>query len=220
MDEALLLSVEAGRCEPCIRLWESPRPVVVLGRSGRINDEVKVDACNRDGISILRRCTGGGTVLLGPGCMVFSLILPVTSVSGGPSGAAKQILQQFKNVFDSVMPGIEINGISDLTWMGQKFSGNSQRWLRKTILHHGTFLFQFPLEYISWYLKTPPRQPEYRRGREHTEFLTNVVMERDQVRHMIAEIWQAMRLSTFVPMDLTAQLVEEKYSRAEWNHKL
>src|SRR3954468_12013566 len=74
-DEALLLEAEAGRGREALRVWEWPSPAVVLGAGGRIADDVDEAACGRDGVPLARRASGGGTVLLGPGCLLYSLVL-------------------------------------------------------------------------------------------------------------------------------------------------
>ena len=76
-DEALLDACEAGRPGPVLRFWESPEYFVVVGYSNQIATEVNVDACRAAGVPILRRCTGGGTVVQGPGCLNYALILPI-----------------------------------------------------------------------------------------------------------------------------------------------
>ena len=75
LDEALLLQAEAGRGGEALRLWEWPRPAVVLGSGCKLADDVDDAACLADGVPILRRSSGGGTVLLGQGCLCYSLVL-------------------------------------------------------------------------------------------------------------------------------------------------
>src|SRR5262249_34075225 len=75
LDEALLLEAEADRGGELLRIWEWPAPAVVLGAACRLVEEVDADACRADGVPILRRASGGGTVLLGAGCLCFSLVL-------------------------------------------------------------------------------------------------------------------------------------------------
>src|SRR5688572_3012189 len=69
-DDSLL---EAG--QETLRFWESPVPFVVLGRSGKVEEEVNVAACEEAGIPVLRRPSGGGTVVQGPGCLNYALVL-------------------------------------------------------------------------------------------------------------------------------------------------
>src|ERR1700736_770385 len=75
LDEALLLEAEAGRAGEVLRLWEWPHWAVVLGSGCRLTEDVDEAACLADSIPILRRASGGGTVLLGAGCLCYSLVL-------------------------------------------------------------------------------------------------------------------------------------------------
>src|SRR5829696_211553 len=75
LDEALLLEAEAGRGGEVLRLWEWPSPAVVLGSGCVLRDDVDEETCAADGVPVLRRSSGGGTVLLGRGCLLYSLVL-------------------------------------------------------------------------------------------------------------------------------------------------
>src|SRR5438309_2011186 len=74
LDEALLLEAEQGDRGEVLRLWEWPTPAVVLGSGCRLADDVNEPACAADGIPIARRASGGGTVLLGAGCLLYSVV--------------------------------------------------------------------------------------------------------------------------------------------------
>ena len=76
-DEVLLNMLEEEAVGEILRFWTSTQYFVVLGSSNNVRDEVDLDACRADGIPILRRHSGGGTVLQGPGCLNFSLILAI-----------------------------------------------------------------------------------------------------------------------------------------------
>src|SRR5204863_255304 len=75
LDEALLLDAEEGLSGEVLRLWEWPERAVVLGSACRLGEDVDEFACAAAGVPILRRSSGGGTVLLGAGCLCFSLVL-------------------------------------------------------------------------------------------------------------------------------------------------
>src|SRR5437879_6289085 len=78
-DEALLDFCEAGLAGELLRFWEPAQYFVVVGYGNRVATEVNLPYCQRNSIPILRRCTGGGTVLQGPGCLNYSLILRIDS---------------------------------------------------------------------------------------------------------------------------------------------
>src|SRR5262245_37948378 len=74
-DEALLDAAEAGDGPPVLRFWEATQPFVVLGFANKLEQEVDQAACRERQVPILRRCSGGGTVVQGPGCLNYTLIL-------------------------------------------------------------------------------------------------------------------------------------------------
>ena len=218
-DEALLLAVEKQQCEPCLRLWECARGTVVAGSSSRVMAEVHVDACRCDGIPILRRCTCGGLVMLGRGCLVFSLVLPISVGQRlrGVKSATCAILERNCSVLKAIAPAIAMRGTSDLAVGDRKVGGNSQRWLRHTLLHHGTLLYDFQIDRVSRYLDLPERQPDYRRRRDHDAFLANLSTDRDSLRQLLVDAWRATATEASLPCNLVAQLVREKYQADTWN---
>src|ERR1700685_1591535 len=80
-DEALLDWREENGGEEILRFWEAPETFVVVGYANKIAAEVNVAACEAREIPIFRRCSGGGTVLQGPGCLNYTLILRITENS-------------------------------------------------------------------------------------------------------------------------------------------
>src|ERR1041384_3554800 len=80
-DEALLDACEGGAADEVLRFWESSTPFVVVGYGNKVAREVNVAACEARGIPILRRCSGGGTVVQGPGCLSYALVLRITQAT-------------------------------------------------------------------------------------------------------------------------------------------
>jgi len=177
IDEALLKLVDKGEYQEGIcRIWESMDHFVVLGLSKKIEDDVHLDACKKDSIPILKRCSGGGTVLQGPGCFNYGFVLPINQHTdlAGIGTTTTYILSMVQERLDPIVSKTEQKGISDLVIDNIKFSGNAQRRLKNAILFHGTILYDFDLTLISKYLKEPPIQPDYRKKRQHHQFIRNV----------------------------------------------
>jgi lipoate-protein ligase A len=218
LDEALLLQAETGHGQEVLRFWEWPKPAVVLGAGGQVAQEIELAACLEANIPIWRRASGGGTVLLGRGCLCFSLVL---AYDRSPElrdvrHSYRFILGRLREALDGVLPEIGPAGTSDLAVGGLKFSGSAQQRKRHFLLHHGTLLYDFDLSLVSRYLSQPNRQPAYRQGRGHGEFLRNLPCDAVELRKRFGLAWQADGELPSWPTDLVSQLVADKYSKAEW----
>jgi lipoate---protein ligase len=114
-------------------------------------------------------------------------------------------------------PTLHPQGERDLKCALRKFSGNSLRVKRRHMLYHGTLLYDFDLALVERLLAHPPREPQYRGGRPHSEFIANLPMPREAIKQSLIDAWQADGLHDEWPQERTTRLVAEKYSRAEWN---
>ena len=190
LDEALLDMVEADPLTACLRFWEPQDYFVVLGRSNRAETEVNLRFCQSEGIPILRRASGGGTVLVGPGCLCYTLALPLTEVHRplGVSQVTSRLMERTAAGLRAVLPEITV---CDLVWRERKFSGNAQRWLRQSFIHHGTLLYDFEISMLSRSLLPPTRQPEYRDSRSHFEFVTNISLGSEALQRELRSAWGA-----------------------------
>lgn len=222
-DEALLDWCEAEGHDEILRLWELDAYAVVLGYTNKIQQEVDLEACRELGISVLRRCSGGGTVLQGPGCMNYSLILRIPP--DGPlstlGGTNAHLMEQHRRVFSDLLgKEVTVQGHTDLTIGGRKFSGNAQRRKRHYLLFHGSLLLNFDLTVIERVLQMPEKQPDYRLHRRHSDFLTNLDVGKQDVYEALRLAWGA---TTTNPSDLPTQrigrLAGEKYLSKDWTFK-
>jgi lipoate-protein ligase A len=213
LDEALLLQAEAGRGSEVLRFWEWPSPAVVLGAGGVIAEDVNEESCITDAVPILRRSSGGGTVLLASGCFCYSLVL---SMERTPALAAIRtsysvILSRMVEALAGLLPDIAIAGISDLAAGERKFSGSAQQRKRIHLLHHGTILHAFDPALLSRYLRQPPRQPEYRAGRGHEEFVRNLPCTAEELRQRLRHEWEAENEISDWPRDVVQEVCDRRY---------
>jgi lipoate---protein ligase len=220
-----MLSVADASMEPLelIRIWENPAYAVVMGRSSRIAVEVDERACRERDVGIFRRSSGGAAVVIGPGCLMYSLVIDYRL---NPSlrmldAAHCYVMKRMQKALLFAGVRCDFRGTCDLTIDGKKFSGNSLRCARNAFLYHGTILGQFPLELIQDCLGVPPRQPEYRSGRNHREFVCNTGLERGLLEKSLLTEWCGSANTTVHPLtnaDLAEirQLADTKYSQDAW----
>jgi lipoate-protein ligase A len=197
-DEALFRALEdAGRAGidtapyETLRFWEAAGLAVVVGRGGRIEEEVDARACAAAGVPVHRRVTGGGAVLLGPGCLCFSLVLsyerwpPLRNVAAGH----RLIVGSLAHALG--VPGLVVRGDSDLALGDRKVSGSAQLRGRHGVLHHGTLLHAFAPQVLCRFLSEPRRRPSYRGRRRHADFVANLPLSVPEMKSRLAAAWKA-----------------------------
>ena len=229
-DEALLDWREQNGGNGILRFWQSPETFVVVGYANKIQAEVNVARCKGDKIPIFRRCSGGGTVLQGAGCLNYALILqimpnsPVSEISSANKYIMDQNRKAIQSIIDNSIP-IKVQGHTDLaaadgsSSVFRKFSGNSQRRHKAFLLFHGTFLLDFNLDLIEKYLTFPSLQPDYRGSRSHQDFLMNLHLSATAVKEAMKTIWKADKPLQAPPLARVSALAREKYATDEWNLK-
>ena len=223
LDEALLESAELVDSSPeVLRLWEPRVPAVVVGRSSPVEKEVNLEFCRNNGIEVFRRCSGGQSIVTGPGCLMYSVLLdyrrrPELRML---EKAHQFVMENMAAALSSISIETEIQGTSDLTLNGRKFSGNALRCKRNWLVYHGTMICEFDIDLIAKCLGDPIRQPDYRSQRSHQDFLTRLPTSTKLLSTAIAQQWNATEPLESWPSDLTDQLAAQKYSQSEWTFKI
>ncbi len=171
-----------GPAAPPERLlvWESARPAVMLPRLGDSASWAHVAACAARGIPLLRRESGGGAVVVGPGCLNFALALSLDGRPGLADVTCSYAWLLGRTAGVLAVEGIAVR-VSDLALRERKFAGHAQRRVRGALLHHGVLLYDFDLDLVDALLPEPTRRPAWRGDRTHREFLTNVPLARAEI---------------------------------------
>lgn len=142
LDEVLLDAVAAGSRGPCVRFWSWTERCLVLGSHQSVSNEVDAEACASLGFAVLRRMSGGGTMVCEPGAtLTYSLYLPESLVRG------LSFVESFAYLDAWVVTTLRelgvpagyrpINDIISLPGEG-KIAGAAQARRRGAVLHHTT----------------------------------------------------------------------------------
>ena len=146
---------------------------VVLGSSNKAETESILASCRANGIDVLRRYGGGGTVLLYPGCCVVSLGLWVKDRYENN----RYFYEINQSIIDCLAVQIDCfkklsqDGISDIVFGPRKVAGTSMFRSRNYLLFQASILVECDQRLIEEYLAHPSKEPEYRKGRSHRDFL-------------------------------------------------
>ena len=218
-EESLLERFESNGGDGALLTWESPVPFVVLGHGNAIQSEVDVEACEKLGVPILRRISGGGAVVQGPGCLSYAVILPIneTGPTANITSTNHFVMERQRGLLETLTGyPVRVEGITDLAIDGVKFSGNSQRRRRRFLLFHGTILCRFDLQLAADVLRHPSREPEYRAHRDHAAFLRNIDRNPSDVVDALRTGWNATAGKLELPAKEIEQLAAERYASRDW----
>lgn len=159
-------------------IWQPDKTYIILGRSNRfVEDSVHVDKAIENGVEIYKRPSGGEAVILTPNTLVISVKLPIDN-----SIKTHHYFKLINNSIIATLTELGIKqlgnkGISDISIGMKKILGSSIYRKQKTIFYHAVLNISEPIETISMYLKHPTREPDYRKGRDHNEFVTSLKQE-------------------------------------------
>ncbi len=156
--------------------WEGIHPV--LGKTTHENPDLNMDAVRSDGLTVYRRKGGGGAVVLMPGVLVITAAYKKTA---GPPDLPRVIEGIADVVGEAVrrqgLGGVNRFGMGDICLGHRKILGSSLYQTREAILYQGSLLVDADLGLIIRYLNHPSKEPDYRQGREHDDFLTTMALQ-------------------------------------------
>lgn len=159
-----------------VRLWWGGPPTVVTGNSEAPAVVADLAACERLGVPVLRRRSGGGTVLQTADVLNYSLTAPAARLLD-----VRVVFELGARILIGALAKFglkaEMRGTSDVVVGVRKISGNAQARRQGGVLLHGTLLRDIDLDLVENCLRHPPREPAYRQGRGHRDFLTTLVAE-------------------------------------------
>lgn len=144
---------------------------VVLGRGSRPELELWLDAVQGDGVALMRRAGGGCAVLLDPGNVVVSRVEPLPGLQGSKAAFARLSSLICAALAQLGAAGVAQRGHSDLA-LGERKVGGACIYRSRGLLYYSTTLLVAPeVALVERYLRHPPREPDYRRGRAHRDFM-------------------------------------------------
>ena len=155
-------------------LWIPDKSYIVLGASNNAKDAVVEDVTLRDDICVIKRRTGGQTVMLTPNNIIISALITDESVM-----KPKDVFNRFNEfIIDAIAKNHNLKfstrGISDIALGEKKIMGSSMYRGKGKLFYHAVLNFSEPSTTFQKYLKHPSNEPDYRKGRMHHEFVSSL----------------------------------------------
>jgi len=149
---------------------------IVMGLSGKVAELVNVEHLAARPLHLIRRYTGGGTVVVDKSTLFATFIMNSQDV---PSLAyPREIMAWSESVYGPVFDKLTgSKGFAmrenDYVISDRKIGGNAQTITKSRWVHHTSFLWGFDPEMMK-YLLLPKKRPEYRNSRTHDTFMSRL----------------------------------------------
>ncbi|XP_068643506.1 uncharacterized protein [Aristolochia californica] len=149
-------------------------PTIVMGTSGKLSELIEIESVLQEGVPVIRRFSGGGTVIVDEGTIFVTLICSKDAVPG-LQPYPRSIMSWTGELYGQALEGIADFHLreNDYVFGDLKFGGNAQSITKDRWLHHTSFLWDYDERNMA-YLRMPRRSPQYRLARNHREFLCSM----------------------------------------------
>jgi len=144
---------------------------IVLGAGSYPQRELHLNTCMEDGVPLFRRRGGGCAVIVDSGNVIVSVVLPMNGI-GNHRPYFNRLSEWLLNGLRKIgFAEVHRAGISDFAIHDKKVAGSCIYCSRDFLYYSATLLVSPRIEFMERYLQHPPREPDYRQGRSHPDFV-------------------------------------------------
>jgi len=155
-------------------IWRPDKRYIVLGRSNNAETALFTDQVTEDDIEVYKRPSGGETVILSPNTLVISVKLKIENTLDTHQYFNIINNKIIKSLSDLGVKDLWTKGISDISIGEKKILGSSIFRKKERLFYHAVLNVSESVDVIAKYLKHPSKEPDYRKGRDHKEFITSL----------------------------------------------
>lgn len=218
--------------ELCLRLYTYASTAAICGRFQNIEEHIDLSRCRELGITVSRRLTGGGAIIMGEDQLGIALVAPGDHELGTcpPREALMKCAKGISMGLDRLGIKAVFKGKNDIECNGKKIAGTGlARNEEGTTLFHSSLLLSLDVGLMLEALRTPSRGKEYLAGDDVESKITTVSKELGQpvdlekVRSAVKEGYSEAFGWSFAEKGFNQDehqainlLSLEKYSSPEW----
>lgn len=155
-------------------IWIPDKKYVVLGASNVPEEALFVENVLMDQVAVIKRPSGGQAVVITPNNLIISV-----AFTGKKIDQPKAIFRYANLLIISALEyegitGLSMMGISDLAISGKKVLGSAIYRNKDMLIYHAVLNLGEPATTFERYLKHPVKEPDYRLGRKHVDFVSSL----------------------------------------------
>jgi lipoate-protein ligase A len=208
-----------------IILWRNSA-AVIIGSNQNAMEEIDLDYVKENGISVVRRQSGGGAVFHDLGNVNFTVI---DKLGDDDFNNYRKFTEPIIGYLAELGVKAELEGRNDLVISGRKFCGNAQAVKNGRIMHHGCILYSADFGRLAGALRPRAAKIESKGVKSVRKRVTNIAdhmpspMPVEDFLRGLADYF-TRRVPGVRPYELTRRdiaaaerLALDKYSTWEWN---
>jgi lipoate-protein ligase A len=139
-DAAIFKEVSEERSPPTLLIYSRNRPTVSLGRFRNPEEDIRTELIEESDVSVVRRISGGSSVLTGTSQLVYSLT--IKDVYKNRSESYFEICKCVRSAVESLGIDTVFKEPNDILANGRKISGSAQYRAKGFLLQHGTIIIE------------------------------------------------------------------------------
>lgn len=185
-------------------VWQPSETVIVLGQSNTPERSLVMKNVLSDCIPVTKRPTGGEAVILTPQMAVITVAREFPGMA-----RSKEFFMEVNGRILDILSDLGIKnygtrGISDITIGDRKILGSSMHRRENRLVYHAVLNLAGDPSIFGRYLRHPSREPDYRRHRLHSEFVTSLRNEGYNIEYNdIAKIFKTISSGSRTAMSVT-----------------
>lgn len=205
-------------------LWQNHK-TAVIGKNQNVYAEINLSFARENGITVIRRMTGGGAVYHDLGNVNYTFI---TSKEKSGTLNFAYFTSPIISSLESLGVKAELSGRNDILCGGLKVSGNAQFSDEKRVLHHGTLLFDTDLSLMPELLTVDPAKIQAKSIKSVRSRVANIksLLADDTITvqsfmditdNYVSKMYNAVSHKITPAENEAIMKIREKYTRDEWN---
>jgi len=155
-------------------IWRPDKMYIILGASNRAEEALFLDNVRQDAITVMKRPSGGQTVMLTPNNLIIAAVFSDKNIMKPKEVFIMLNKLIISSIEEAGITDLSQRGISDIAIDGKKILGSAIYRNKDKLLYHAVLNLGEPASTFERYLKHPSREPDYRNGRNHAEFVTSL----------------------------------------------
>jgi len=172
MDEAILEAHSEGLVQNTLHFYRRSQPTISIGYFQKVQEAVNLEECDRRGVALVRRKSGGSSIYTDPGQLIYGLVASESDLPGEHAEAFRVVCTALARAISSFGVVAAYRPMNDVEIGGRKVSGSAQLRRKGSVLVHGTVILDTSLETMDAVLR--PRAVEEGESKQPSERVATI----------------------------------------------